>query len=543
MTAQNRLITRGSKLRLRLAADDRLVAFVRRGDSAAFEVLYERHSRGVLSFCIYMLGSKHDAEDAVQATFASAYRALRADGRPVALRPWLFTIARNDCLSILRKRHPTVELNGEPALGGDPVKELEVREEVRHMLDGLRELPEKQRAALVLAELQGLSQQEIAGVLGVEPEQVKAFVYQARSNLISNRRAREADCREIREELATARGAALLRSRLRRHLRSCAECRGYADGVARQRGQLAALLPFAPSLALKYRVLEEALGIGGVDPATYAGGATVAGSVAGTAAEIAGGGVKALALKVATGAALVGASAGVGASVIGTPVGPIEHAPAVSVSAERAARSLVASVDQPTSDAGSLSDSVPGAGSLVNGVTGEAHAPTSLDEHGTVSAGLETDTGSPDQTGTAPSDDSNQGDSALGQKPAPGAPPTAGDESHQKRIEEQEQRSQQRTQEAAEDERQNAERKQQHEQGQLKREEEKRLRQEEQRVGRSRPPKSEEVGEKEPEEPPPVGHSRAPKSEEQLRKQRERRERRRKEREEQKEAGGETPSS
>ena len=122
MATRNRLITAGSRVRLRLASDDRLVAFVRRGDRTAFEALYERHSGELLSFCIYMLGSRHDAEDAVQATFMSAYRALRADERPVTLRPWLFTIARNESLSILRKRRPTVELNGEPALGGDPVE-------------------------------------------------------------------------------------------------------------------------------------------------------------------------------------------------------------------------------------------------------------------------------------------------------------------------------------------------------------------------------------------------------------------------------------
>jgi RNA polymerase sigma factor (sigma-70 family) len=355
----NRLINAGTRVRLRLAADDRLVAFVRRGDTAAFEVLYERHARGLLSFCVYMLGSRHDAEDAVQATFASAYRALRADGKPVVLRPWLFTIARNDCLSIMRRRRPTVELNGELALRGDPLRELELREEVRQMLEGVRELPERQRAALVLAELHGLSQLEIGDVLGVEPDQVKAYVYQARSNLISARRARETDCEEIRKELATARGAALLRGRLRRHVRSCADCRVYADGIARQRHQLGALLPLVPSLVLKYRALEEALGIGGADPATYAGGATVGGAVASSAIEIAGGGVKALAVKMAAGAALLGASAGVGASVIGVPTSPEEQTPATASAAQSAQRSL-ADAGHVRVSSGSVGAALPG---------------------------------------------------------------------------------------------------------------------------------------------------------------------------------------
>jgi len=179
----------GSKVRLALASDEWLIACVRRGDAPAFEAIYDRHARELLAFCVYMLGSKHDAEDAVQTTFASAYRALRADSRPVTLRPWLFTIARNECVSILRRRRPVVELNGEVAPGPDPVTELELREEVRKVFEGLRGLPDNQRAALVLAEVHGLSQQEIGGVLGVRADQVKAFVYQARSTLISERRA------------------------------------------------------------------------------------------------------------------------------------------------------------------------------------------------------------------------------------------------------------------------------------------------------------------------------------------------------------------
>src|SRR5487761_2193977 len=252
-------MTTASRFRLRLAGDDRLVASVRGGDAAAFEALYDRHAAELLSFCVYMLGSRHDAEDAVQATFASAYRALRADRRAIALRPWLFTIARNDCLSILRRRRPWAELNGEAALNGDPLRELELREEVRQMIEGLRELPESQRASLVLAELHGFSQAEIGLVLGVQAEQVKSFICRARTNLLSDRSAREADCREIREELAAARGTALLRGRLRRHLRSCDDCQTYAEGISRQRRHFGVLLPLGPGLVLKYRALEEAL--------------------------------------------------------------------------------------------------------------------------------------------------------------------------------------------------------------------------------------------------------------------------------------------
>ncbi len=325
MSEHGRVVKAGSKVRLALASDEWLVACVRRGDTAAFEALYDRHVRELLAFSMYMLGSRQDAEDAVQATFTSAYRALRADKRPVTLRPWLFTIARNDCLTILRRRRPVVELNGEVDPGLDPVAQIEVKDEVRKVFDGLRELPENQRAALVMAEVHGLSQQEIGGVLGVRTDQVKAYVYQARSKLISDRRARDADCHEIREELASARGSALLRGRLRRHVRSCPECRRFADGMARQRRQLGALLPIVPSLALKYRAVEQAINAGASEPATVAGGAAVGASAAATAADLAGGGLKVLACKVAAGVVCLSAGAGVGVSALEAPAGSQGH--------------------------------------------------------------------------------------------------------------------------------------------------------------------------------------------------------------------------
>ena len=321
MSDRHRLTSSALRVRLRFAADDKLAALIRRGDAAAFEALYDRYAAALLSFCMYTLGSRQDAEDAVQATFASAYRSLLADERPVSPRPWLFTIARNACLSILRKRRPTAELNGEVATWGDPVKTAELREEMRYLLTGLLELPEPQRAALVLAEVHGLSQEEIGSVLGVRTDQVKAYAYQGRSHLLSDRQARETDCREIREELAAARGAALLKGRLRRHLRACPGCRAYEEHFANQRRRLAVLLPVVPSLALKSRALEHAL-----SSESLAGGATVGGAVAAGAAELAGGGVKAVVVKVAAGMAAVGATAGVGASMLGVPVVALGHA-------------------------------------------------------------------------------------------------------------------------------------------------------------------------------------------------------------------------
>src|SRR5438552_4185990 len=85
-------------------SDERLVAQVRRGSEAAFEAVYDRHHRGVLAFCRHMLGSAEEAEDAVQHTFLAAYRDLSGSDKPIALRAWLYAIARNRCLTVLRAR-------------------------------------------------------------------------------------------------------------------------------------------------------------------------------------------------------------------------------------------------------------------------------------------------------------------------------------------------------------------------------------------------------------------------------------------------------
>src|SRR3954471_23799619 len=89
---------------LRALSDDRLVDQVRRGNEDAFEALYDRHHRGILAFCRHMLSSPDEAEDAVQQTFISAYPPRGADPRELRVKPWLYAIARNRCLSILRAR-------------------------------------------------------------------------------------------------------------------------------------------------------------------------------------------------------------------------------------------------------------------------------------------------------------------------------------------------------------------------------------------------------------------------------------------------------
>src|ERR687896_2008176 len=245
-------------------------ASARAGSAAAFEVAFDRHHRCVLVCCRHMLGSVDEAEDAVQHTFMSAYRHLANSAQPVHLRPWLYAIARNRCLSVLRaRREQPVEVVVEPAtehLAG----EVERREDLRALLRDIARLPDDQRAALVLAEIGDVSHDQIAHVLSCPRDKVKALVFQARTSLNASRTAREASCVDIRRQLANLNGGSLRRNLLRRHLRDCPGCRDFRQLIRDQRRALAIVLPVAPSVGLKEAVLGSVLGGGA---AVSAGGA------------------------------------------------------------------------------------------------------------------------------------------------------------------------------------------------------------------------------------------------------------------------------
>ena len=270
-----------SKRLLALGSDERLVEQIRKGSEAAFEVAYERHSAGILSFCRHMLGSRDEAEDAVQQAFASAYSDLLRDERDINLKPWLYTIARNRCLSMLRARRETpAEQQDVPVDGLDD--RVQQRADLRQLLVDMRELPQEQRAALLLSEVSDLSHPQIAEVLGCEVPKVKALVFRARSGLIDRKQARETPCEEIREQLANLRGGSLRRSELRHHLRSCPGCFAYREEVRRQRQLMAIALPVIPSVGLKGGVLS-ALGLTG---GSGGGGAAAAGGAVAAAMPV-----------------------------------------------------------------------------------------------------------------------------------------------------------------------------------------------------------------------------------------------------------------
>jgi RNA polymerase sigma factor (sigma-70 family) len=280
-----------------------LVERVHAGDDGAFEAIYDGYHRRLLAFCRHMLGSVEEAEDAVQHTFLAAYRALRASDDVVDLKPWLYTIARNRCLTVMRARREDAALDDRaPAVEG-LAAEVDRRADLRLLVSDVQRLPPDQRAALVLFEVGDHSHREIAAVLGVRREKVKALVYQAREALLGWRSARETPCAVVREQLATLRGSSLGRTSIRRHVEQCPGCADFEAAVRGQRAALAVALPVVPALGLRAAVLGSTVG----------GGSAVGAAVSAGGAATAGGGLAAsgFAAKALVVAALVG---GVGAS-------------------------------------------------------------------------------------------------------------------------------------------------------------------------------------------------------------------------------------
>jgi len=175
-------------------SDEQLVALVRGGQQDAFDTLAARYQRRLLSFCQQMLRSKEDAEDALQDVFASAYGAILADERAIQVRPWLYRIARNRCLNQLRRTAAVaVDSMDEHSAehGRTLVEKVVSRQEFRELLGDVQALPDTQRTALLLREIDGFAYSHIAVAMDTTVPGVKSLLVRARIGLLDSAAVRE----------------------------------------------------------------------------------------------------------------------------------------------------------------------------------------------------------------------------------------------------------------------------------------------------------------------------------------------------------------
>ena len=329
-----------------MRSDDQLVALFRMGFDDAFGAIHDRYRQRLFAYTRQMLGaSRSDAEDVLQDVFLRAYGALRNDDRPVTLRAWLYRVAHNRCIDHLRRPDPPAaeiyELSRTP--GHDPQAETARREDLRRLVQDVQRLPEQQRSALLMRELDGLTYAELADALDTSVPAIKSLLVRARVGLVEAGEARDTACVDIRADLVRSHGRGVRASgRSRRHLRDCDGCREYRQAL---RGVDEGLAALVPGSAGPLATVAKLLGIGGASSGAAAG----AGAGAGGTAAVAGGATAATAtatkvVAIVCCAAVVGGGAAEVRQYT-SPVAPAHHAahharPAAARSA--AARSAAA---------------------------------------------------------------------------------------------------------------------------------------------------------------------------------------------------------
>lgn len=296
-------------LRLSRLGDECLAQMVGGGRNRAFAALYERYHQPLYRYCRSMMHSEADAQDALQSTFAAALGALQRGQRNAPLRPWLFRIAHNESISLVRQRQggSPVHLEVEPPLGPAADDAAERRARLATLVADLQDLPERQRSALVMRELSGLSHADIASALGTSLGAAKQAIFDARTALAELAEGRAMACEDVVRTISDGDRRVLRGRRVRAHLRDCGTCAAFASAIGVRRTELRALAPALPpaaSAALLARLVRSAPG-----HAAGGGSSTVA---AGTAGKL---GMTALTSKALVGVAVVATAAGVGGLV------------------------------------------------------------------------------------------------------------------------------------------------------------------------------------------------------------------------------------
>ena len=270
---------------LRLRSDEQLLAQFRSGNDEAFRVLHDRYRQRLFAYVRQMLsaGSRQDAEDVLQDVFVRAYGSLRNDSRDMNVRAWLYRVAHNRCIDHLRRPVPPpaeiFEVSRKPL--HDPVEEAQRRDDLRRLVLDVSNLPEQQRSALLMREIDGMTYADLAVALDVTVPAVKSLLVRARIGLVEAAEARDADCGEIRADLMRSYDKGVKASgRARKHMRSCDGCREYRVALRGVRRSFAALAPVGLG---PIALVAKLVGFGSSAGGAAAGGASVGGGSAAVA--------------------------------------------------------------------------------------------------------------------------------------------------------------------------------------------------------------------------------------------------------------------
>jgi len=228
-------------------ADEELIAAARGGDRAAIEVLLGRYEPSIYRFGLRMCGNEDAAREVLQETLLAAFRYLPGFRGDASLSTWLYQIARSFCIKERRGQRPTHSLDDDVAAElVDPAPMPDARVHAREIGEALSRaiatLPPDQREVLVLRDVEGLSAEEAAAVVGVEVGALKSRLHRARMALraeLAGFVGGEQDgepCPELTQELSAYVGAEIDQSacvQIEKHLATCARCAGTCDALKR----------------------------------------------------------------------------------------------------------------------------------------------------------------------------------------------------------------------------------------------------------------------------------------------------------------------
>ena len=230
-----------------------LLAAAKRGDTRAVDELLARHERQVYRFGLRMCGSEEAAKEVLQQTLLTAFKGLREFRGDAALSTWLYQIARSVCMKERRRRvdepepgawgpleHPGVRAI--PAASGGPEEVAHARQIGEALQAAILALPANQREVIILRDVEGLSAEEAAEVLGIEVPALKSRLHRARMELRRHLTAllepegAAPECPELMEELAAYAAQDIDQAaciRIEAHLERCPRCADACDALKR----------------------------------------------------------------------------------------------------------------------------------------------------------------------------------------------------------------------------------------------------------------------------------------------------------------------
>lgn len=255
------------------------------GSQRAFAAIFERYHQDLFRYCAAILGNAEDAHDAVQNTMLKVLRALPGEERELKLKPWLYRIAHNEAIDMIRARRDAVPVDAEALTStGGPAEAAEARGRLRQLVSDIAELPASQRGALVMREMGDLSYDQIGEALQTSAAVARQTTYEARLGLRQMSEGREMPCREVMRAISDDDGRPLRRRDIRAHLSHCEDCKALQAEISARRREFASLAPLPA--AVSAGILQSLLGgaAGGTNAAGGAAGGAAVKALAGSAA-------------------------------------------------------------------------------------------------------------------------------------------------------------------------------------------------------------------------------------------------------------------